>query len=107
MLEGGNGGGEVALHCSAQETRDKKTFIGRVFKDEWRKGATSHQVDVENGAVVAIDVRVHGALLRCQTDSAVLQGERGVGRHVVPAAQKRDSNELCKPQLENVKPEHD
>lgn len=73
---------------------DKETFIGRVSKDEQRKGARSHQVDVEHGAVVAIDVRVHGALLRCQTDSAVLQGERGVGRHLVPEAQKRDFNEL-------------
>lgn len=58
------------------------------------RGGKSHQVDVENGAVVAIDVRVHGALLRCQTDGAVLQGECGVGRNVVPEAQERGFNEL-------------
>lgn len=46
-----------------------------------KSGETSHQVDVENRGVVA--VHVHGALLRCQTDGAVFQGEGGVGLHVV------------------------
>lgn len=50
------------LLFSLQKT-ERKTFIRLVFKDEQRNGEVSHQVDVENGAVVAIDVHVHGALL--------------------------------------------
>lgn len=82
MLAGGNGGGEVALHCRVGE-RGKTKLIRRFFKDKRRNGETSHQVDVENRAVIAIDVHVHGALLRCQTDGAVFQGERGVGCDVI------------------------
>lgn len=85
----------LRLLLTAAQKRDGETFIRRLFKAAERKGGKSHQVDVENGAVVAVDVRVHGALLRCQTDSAVLQGEGGVGRHVVPGAHKRVFKELA------------
>lgn len=83
MLAGGNGGGEVALHCRVEEKEEEKKLIRRFFTEERRKGETSDQVDIESGAVVAIHVHVHGALLRCQTDGAVLQGECGVGCNVV------------------------
>lgn len=49
----------------------------------------THQVHVKNGSVIAVNVHVHGALLRGEADGAVLQGESGAGRYVLPAAETR------------------
>lgn len=54
-------------------------------------GQNAHQVHVENRSVIAVEVHVHGALLGGEADGAVLQGEGGAGRDVLPAAETRRS----------------
>lgn len=56
-------GAEVGRLLFSLQKTERKTFSRLAFKDEQRDGEASHQVDVEDGAVVAIDVHVHGALL--------------------------------------------
>lgn len=54
-------------------------------------GQNAHQVHVKNRSVIAVEVHVHGALLGGEADGAVLQGEGGAGRDVLPAAETRCS----------------
>lgn len=71
-----------------QERQITLTLLFFFSREGLKHRETSHQVDVEDRAVVPVDVRVHGALLRRQTDGAVLEGERGVGRDVVSATEE-------------------
>lgn len=75
------------LFTAVMEERRKKKLIGCFFKEKGRNGKRSYQVDVKSRAIIAIDVHVHGALLRCETDGAVFQGECGVGRNVLSETQ--------------------
>lgn len=85
-----------SLHCGAEDREVVPPFslLLAWFDEQSRKfviknGEPTHQVHIENRAVIAVNVHIHGALLGGEADGAVLQGEGWAGCNVLSETDKQ------------------